>query len=88
MFTSNVIIHRSESFTVTSYGNGASYAIDDHVREASFFIQDEEGAQDVERILDNAASIDNALADFVGYFDPTDDEQMEYFSTYGEVRYG
>lgn len=87
MFTSNVIIYRSKYFTVTSYGNGAGYAIDDHVREASFFIQDEEGTQDVDWILDNASSIDNALADFVGYFDPTDDEQAEYFATYKEVSY-
>lgn len=53
MFTSNVIIYRSESFTVTSYGNGAGYAIDDHVREASFFIQDEERTQK-EDIVDQA----------------------------------
>lgn len=88
MFTSNVIIYRSESFTVTSYGNGAGYAIDDHVREASFFIQDEERTQDVERMLDNTMSTDNTLAGFLSYFDPTEDEQAEYFATYGEVRYG
>lgn len=88
MYTSKVTVYRSESFTVTSHGNGAAYTVDDHAREASYLIQDEEGAQDVDWMLDNAASIDNALADFVGYFDPTEDEQMHYFATYGEVRYG
>lgn len=88
MYTSKVIIHRSESFTVTSHGNGAAYTVDDHTREASFFLQDEDGVQDIEQALDNAESIDNALNEFVGYFDPTEDEQLEYFATYGEVRYG
>lgn len=88
MFTSQVTVYRSESFTVTSYGNGAGYTVDDHVREASFFLQDEDGVQDIEQALDNAGSIDDALHEFVGYFDPTEDEQLEYFATYGKVRYG
>lgn len=78
MYTSKVTVHHSESFTVTSYGNGAAFAVDDHVREASFFIQDEEEAQFIELALDNAESIDDELDEFVGYFDPTEDERLEY----------
>lgn len=88
MYTSKVTAFRSESFTVTSYGNGAAYAVDDHEREASFLIQDEEGVQVIEQALDNAEYIDDALNEFVGYFEPTEDEMMHYFATYGEVRYG
>ena len=88
MYTSKVTVYRSESFTVTSHGNGAAYTVDDHAREASFLLQDEEGVQDIDRALNNAESIDDALHEFVGYFDPTEDEQMHYFATYGEVRYG
>jgi len=88
MYTSKQTIYRSESFTVTSYGNGAAYTVDDHEREASFFLQDEEGIQDIERALDNAESIDDALNKAVWFFGPTEDEKLEYFATYGEVRYG
>lgn len=88
MYTSKVTVFRSESFTVTSYGKGAAYTVDDHVRRASFLIQDEEGVQVIEQVLDNAESIDNALNEFVWYSDPTEDEQVAYFATYGKVRYG
>lgn len=85
MYTSKVTVYRSESFTVISHGNGAAYTVDDHVREASFFIQNEEGTQDVERMLDNTMSTDNTLAGFLSYFDPTDDEKSYYLQEYGEV---
>jgi len=88
MYTPKVTVYRSESFTVISYGNGAAYAVDDHVREASFFIQDEEGVQVIDQALDNTESIDDALNEFVGYFDPTEDDMGEYLATYEKVRYG
>lgn len=78
MYTSKVTVYRSESFTVTSHGNGAAYTVDDHAREASSLIWDEEGVQDIERALDSTDSIDSALNEFVGYFDPTWDERLEY----------
>lgn len=82
MYTSKVTVYRSESFTVTSYGNGAGYAVDDHVMKASFFFQDEDSVEVIDHALDG--DTDSELAEYVVHFDPTDDEQAEYFATYWE----
>lgn len=83
MYTSKVIVHQSESFTVTSYGNGAAYAVDDHVMKASFFFQDEGSVEVIDRALDG--DTDSELAEYVVHFDPTDDEKSYYLQNYGEV---
>lgn len=86
MYTSKVTVHRSESFTVTSHGNGAAYTVDDHVMRASFFFQDEDSVEVIDRALDG--DTDSELAGYVVHFDPTDDEESYYFQKYGEVIYG
>ncbi len=77
------IIHRSESFTVTSYGNGAAYTVDDHVMKASFFFQDEDSVEVIDRALDGDTDLE--LAEYVVHFDPTNDEESYYLQNYGEV---
>lgn len=43
MYSSKTVIHESDSFTVTSYGNGAAYAIETPTH--SLFLQGDDAAQ-------------------------------------------
>lgn len=82
MYTSKVTIYRSESFTVASYGKGAAYTVDDHVMKASFFFQDEDSVEFIDRALDG--DTDSELAEYVVHFDPTVGEKSYYLQNYGE----
>lgn len=83
MYTFKIITYRSESFTVTSHGNGAAYTVDDHVMKASFFFQDEDSVEVIDRALDGDTDLE--LAEYVVHFDPTNDEESFYSQEYGEV---